>query len=383
MPALQRNTEVDAVRFAALVGICVVNVPFMGLPLPDFLAQPAALIDRVAQVGVSALFIGKFFLLFSFIFGWGLFVQEQAASRAAATFGPRYARRLAGLAMIGIAHALLVFTGDILVLYAILGALLWPMRRLSPRALMAVALALVPVGAGALTLLSLALGGPMPELDVGAGLGGSFAEATATRVAEWPSTFVFVVLFNGPLALAAFAAGLAAAKTGFFEPGNRHFERLAGALPWLIAIGITLNLLYALSFGGYLFPRGSVPYLLVSGSLAVGAPCLSAAYLICIVRLVRRFEPAPSWLAAGRNSLTTYVTQGVLAGFAFGAYGLGLFGELGNAALLLLALAIAGLTLLVSAAAYGPSRRGPLEWLLRRITRGMETVPPPALRPGA
>lgn len=368
-PALpDRTVDVDALRAFALVGICVVNMPFLAMPVELALKPPVVPADQLASLLVATLAQGKFFILFSFLFGWGLFVQQRSAARSGAPFGPRHARRLLGLAGIGVAHALLVFTGDILVLYAILGAALWAVREWSPRALLRLAVAALPIAAVALVGLAF-MAADMPPSRV-PGLGGGFLEATATRVEAWPVAFTFVLLFNGPMALAAFAAGLAAAKTGFFDPGNPQFERLSRLVPALALLGLAINLLYGMQGAGLLFGDESLLGLLVFLGLVIGAPMLSACYLVWVVRAVRRFRPSPAWLAAGRNSLSTYVTQGILAGFAFGGYGLGWFGEVGHAAILGIALVIAALTLLIGAVCYGATRRGPLELLLRRITYG-------------
>ncbi len=368
MDLTRRTTEVDAVRALALVGICIVNMPFMALPFEVALKPPVAVADQLASLLVGMLAQGKFFVLFSFIFGWGLFVQQRSAERAGAAFGPRFARRLLGLAVIGMAHALLVFTGDILVLYAILGAVLWLVREWSPRALMRLAVAMLPLAAVGLMGLVIIVSGLPPSRVPG--LGGGFVEATLTRVTDWPTAFTFVLLFNGPMALAAFVAGLAAAKTGFFESGNANFERLARLVPALALLGLALNLLYGMQGAGLLFGEEDLLGLVVFLLLVIGAPMLSACYLVWVVRTARALSPPPAWLAAGRNSLSTYVTQGVLGGLAFGAYGLGWYGQLGQAAILGVAIAIATLTLLLGALLYGSSRRGPLERVLRIVTYG-------------
>jgi uncharacterized protein len=367
---MQRNIEVDTIRTMALIGICVVNVPFMAMPIEAQFITPAALHDQIAVFAVEALFQGKFFLLFSFIFGWGLHIQDMAAAKSGIAFGSRYARRLIGLALIGIAHALLVFTGDILVLYAILGAIIWPMRRLSPRALLRFAGIMIPVSAVALLLIAASPDGAAPIAVMGRGLGGSFAEATATRLQDWPATFFFVFLFNGPLALAAFACGLAAAKVDFFAPGSLQFENLIQKWPLIAAIGIPLNIFYAASTSGLVTDYFGLTLVLGFMGLSIGAPMLSVLYLIGIIRVARWLRPSPTMLAAGRNSLSGYVSEGIIAGFIFGGYGLGLFNSLGQAMLLGLAIAIAFLGILLEALWGKIYQRGPLESLLRIMTRG-------------
>lgn len=365
-----RNTEVDLIRTLALIGICVVNLPFMALPAEAQMVAPDALPDQIALFAVEAFFQGKFFLLFSFIFGWGLHVQAASAARAGVSFGARYARRLMGLALIGSAHAILVFSGDILVLYACLGVLIWPLRNWSPKTLMLLALAMTPVAAIAFGLVAIAVSETGIPPSLGAGLGGNYLEATATRLRDWPETFIFIALFNGPLAFAAFAAGLAAAKSDFFRKGNVHFERVRGMAPVLLIVGLPLNLAYAAVLSGMADIWPVTAQFLGFAGLAFGGPMLSVIYLLVIVALARRLQPDARLLASGRNSLTGYVTDGSIAGLVFGGYGLGLFGTLGHAGLIVAALMIALGGALIATFWDRLTPRGPLEALLRRITYG-------------
>jgi uncharacterized protein len=73
-------------------------------------------------------------------------------------------------------------------------------------------------------------------------------------------------------------------------------------------------------------------------------------------------------MAAGRNSLSAYVFQGILAGWVFGGHGLGLFGQLDSAALLGLALVVWLASCLFAAACERLLGAGPLEHLLRAVT---------------
>lgn len=370
MPHIPRNIEVDAIRTFALIGICIVNIPFLGLTVTQQLVPPTNPADQAAVFAVEALFQGKFFLIFSFIFGWGMHIQDQAATRSNVSFGQRYARRLAGLALLGALHATLVFTGDILVLYAVLGALIWSQRNKTPQGLGMFAAKMVPVAMLAMGVIALALTAPVP-ISNGPGLGGNFAQATATRITDWPVTFLFVALFNGPLALGAFAMGISAAKVDFFAVGNPQFARLSRAVPVLLLVGVPLNLIYAAAMSGLLPASTAVAQGLGMMSLALGAPMLAAVYLTGIIRFARRAVPGSGWLAAGRNSLSGYVVQGVIAGLVFGGHGLGLYGQLGQAKLLLLSIAIAAGGMLLAYAWTRVFQRGPLEVVLRRITHGM------------
>jgi uncharacterized protein len=72
-------------------------------------------------------------------------IQTLSAKRAGASFAQRFSRRLAMLALLGILHALLVFVGDILFLYAVLGLVAWAAKGLGVRGLVTLAALLVPV----------------------------------------------------------------------------------------------------------------------------------------------------------------------------------------------------------------------------------------------
>lgn len=356
-----RNTDVDMIRFMALIGICVVNMPFLGLtPMQHEILPTGA--DLYAKIASNWLLQSKFFVLFSFIFGWGIGVQMASAARTGASFEARYLRRMIGLAVLGLAHALLVFTGDILFLYAIVGTLAFLMRGLPANTLMRRARLFVVVsvfsifGLGALIAMDLA---SLTEAD----LGGSFAAATASRIETYPSTLVFLMLFQGPMALAAMLAGLAAQKSGFLKRGSAGRARLAKLAPWLFIAGLPMAML---------FPHDDADESLTAlvGILLMpfSAAMMSAAYLNAFLWLSARFSLPAIFVSAGQNSLTAYILQGVIAGFVFGGYGLGLYGQIGNLGLLGLSLVIALLAMVLTHLLRFGGPRAPFEHLLRRIT---------------
>ncbi|MDP5362516.1 MAG: hypothetical protein NWP79_10280, partial [Paracoccaceae bacterium] len=122
---MTRSSSVDVLRGFALLGIGIVNLPYLALPMAAALSLPDGTADVVAKGIVSLLCEGKFFVLFSFLFGWGFGVQLASAARAGRPAAPQYRARLIALALFGIGHAILVFHGDILLAYAVLGAGLW------------------------------------------------------------------------------------------------------------------------------------------------------------------------------------------------------------------------------------------------------------------
>jgi uncharacterized protein len=234
------------------------------------------------------------------------------------------------LFLLGVLHAVFVFAGDILMLYAVLGLALWFLRDWTPRRLMRAAIVATVVAAFCLMALAIVFGmlskAPPPPPE-GPGFLGGFADVTAARLSFLPLAVQIVLLFNGPIAFAAFCAGLAAWKTGFFEPGNAGFDKLARNLPWLALVGIVANVTSFLAAHGTLGEE--LGALFGYAMLAIGGPALGAAYLVLIVKAARSGLLPAAIGAIGRMSLTAYVLQGIVAGLILYGYGFGLYGQFG------------------------------------------------------
>lgn len=361
-----RTVEVDVLRGAALLGICVVNVPFLaGL---DVMSTPTGMIDSAAAGIIEMFFQGKFFTLFSFLFGWSFAVQIDSVKRRGRSINVEYLRRLFGLLLLGIAHALLIFVGDILTLYAVLGLALLFVGHWTPIRLLRLAAGLTLVSTLSLATLAVVISETPPELAFPSGYLGTFTDAIHQRWFEWPYALGFVVLFNGPMALAAFCGGLAAARSGFFEPGATSYAAIRRRLPMILLIGLILNALYMLAVHDAI--ASDLLSLLAFSALALGAPCLSVVYLIAVVELIRSGKLGQSLAAAGRMSLTAYMAEGLIAGVIFNGYGAGLYGEVGMAVCLAIAVGIFLVVHVTSALWLSVFDRGPMEYILRLITRG-------------
>jgi uncharacterized protein len=377
-----RLPAVDLARAFALLGICAVNLPQMGLEAGASLVPSTGWMDQAARFLVATFLEAKSFPVFAFLLGWGLGGQWERGRFDG--FGPRHLRRCAGLAGLGVLHGVLVYTGDILLPYALLCLVAWPFLSASPRTLLRIALGMIALGVMLLFLLGFTIrffagfaDDPMPL----SGLGGTFAEATRQRLSDLPTDFFSALLFNGPIALAALLAGVAAAKSSFLEQPDL-LARLRALLPLplglVLVVGVVANLIYGLvmAFVGV----ESLAAIVAFTAVGIGSPLVAALWVFLLVRLADRW-PAPGWLmAAGRNSLSAYVAQGIMAGWAFGAYGLGLFGQLGFAGLLGLAVVVWLTSCLFAAGCERLLGAGPLEYLLRWVT-GPRPPPRPAPPP--
>ena len=126
----------DVVRGFALLGIFLMNIEGMVGPVAASgtgLDPSLAGIDRWADAAIYLLVQGKFYTLFSLLFGMGFAVMSQRAERAGRSFASLYWRRSLALLGIGVVHALLIWSGDILVTYALLSLFLLAFREVPQR----------------------------------------------------------------------------------------------------------------------------------------------------------------------------------------------------------------------------------------------------------
>ena len=379
--ASSRLPAIDALRGFALFGILVVNLAAFhsgvaGMNLGGGLGASGWRNGAVDAV-ISWLFAGKFILIFSFVFGWGIYTQ---ATRGAG-FRARYLRRLLGLMLLGAVHATFFFMGDILVLYALLGFFMlrpigrdWPVRRLvrSAAILFGVQAALL------LGLVALAFAGThedpwMTEYarrSAEAYRTGDFWSVVPQRLADFAFGLVATLAILGWGLLAMFRLGLAAAKT-FAEGGAEAARPLARRilLPALIA-GLAGNAVCAVVTVGLPEPwtlsATMVQYALFTPTLALGY--LAAAVLILASpagsRIIAVLGPA------GRMSLSVYIGQSVLMSLLLHGYGLGLSNSIGSVAGVLVCIGVYAVLLGFSHLWLRVFRIGPLEWVCGRLRRG-------------
>ncbi|CAN7279078.1 MULTISPECIES: DUF418 domain-containing protein [unclassified Variovorax] len=378
-----RLLHLDALRGFALLGILMVNIAtfasaYFGMAVPDpAFARP---IDRAVRWLVACLFETKFYLLFSFLFGYSFTLQMNAAERSGKAFVPRMLRRLFGLWLIGAAHAVWLFHGDILCTYAVLGLILLRLRhRTDAQAtVLACVLTLLPAAVlaslGALQLLAgetADIAGTMARASAAqqAWLG-TPATVVAQRLRDLGQTWWIVVLIQGPCALAMFMLGLVAGKRHLFAQHDRYrglWRRLA---VWGLAVGLPGALFYATAT---VYGVGSGWEIAGLGASLLIAPFLSAAYVGMAMML---FEGAGGMriagllAPAGRMALTNYLMQSLLCALIFTAYGLGWMGRVSPAACVLIASIIFAGQLAASRLWLRRFGYGPVEWALRAFTVG-------------
>ena len=364
-PDRERILYLDILRGIALFGILVIN-------LQDFEGPLARSENPVVQSIIDIFVQGKFITLFSFLFGIGFAIQMSRAGQKGLRFLSFYPRRLASLALFGLIHGIVIWSGDILLTYAIIGALLLLFRNQSQKALLYWAGAVV-----ALQLLSLSV----MQLRAATDESESAPIAAHRTIVQllndnwhsWVSRFEYVI-FALPL-LSVFLIGLWVWRTGAVE----HLADYRPVLKRICAVCLPLGLALNTASEVLLTVRpDAVSTEWFADVLGVTfAPILSAGYASGIALLIqrdgwqRRFTP---FAAVGRMALTNYLMQSVVCTTFF--YLTGLYGKLGPAWDVLFAVVLYSLQIVYSNWWLARHRYGPMEWLWRRMTYGSPNLMP-------
>ncbi len=374
----------DVLRGFAVFGILVVNMLFFAGPFEWVVHAPwTSAADRIAGFVITAFFSGKFYSIFSILFGIGFAMQMERAEKQNAPGGWIWTRRLLVLLAIGILHAALLWYGDILHLYAVLGFLLLLFRR-SPieKILPAIAIALmISPGLAAAALIGSSLSGGMGDEQAAAEMfrtdaalrayaSGTWSELTRQRIADWLMLDTVAVFF-APGVFAMMLAGLAAARARLFRDFESHAASFRRALLIAVVPGLGGNLFIAATKQAVDAARPTMLGAAVIGVQAIAVPALAITYISAIALAAASGRKVLSALApVGRMALTNYLLQSVIATLIFHSYGLGLFGKVGPAATSALAVVIFALQVAVSGWWMKRFRFGPAEWAWRTLTYG-------------
>ena len=366
----ERIQSLDVLRGFAVFGILSVNMASFRSPafIPGYLPPSGMTLDQAAAFLVKFLAEDKFYTLFSLLFGIGFSVQMSRAEATGRSLLSFYPRRLLVLFLFGVLHGLLLWDGDILKLYAMLGCvLLWfRQRRLSRLlataavffALSAVLLAL-PFDRWATTYTGIDLVAQARAVYTSA----SYSVVLAHRVRQFPEALGYTFYQQGPSVFALFLLGLWVGRQRIFENIAVHGSWLRRVF-WIgLALGLPANLAFAVTDN----------LVLSSVAVTVGAPALSFCYASGLTLLVRspRWQ---TWLAplanVGRMALSNYILQSIVCTTVFYGYGCGLYEKVGAFGGLLLTATIFLVQMRLSGWWLQRFNFGPLEGLWRATTYG-------------
>ena len=411
--AAERAPVLDGLRGLALFGILVANLSAMALWGADGAPDPATLATAATDPAADFLHVmlveGKFYSIFSLLFGIGVALQIERATDRGEGVG-RVVRRLLVLLGIGLVHLVFVYTGDILALYAVVGLVLVALSRLPDRALLPAAgiLLFVPVASYAgYWLAGVSVAGPLFAL-ADANFARLFPSGDVSRYGVWASgdwrLFFLERLVGAPYRVADLVGQMRPAKVlalflvGLWAGRRRLYARLDDAAPLLrrvavagLVVGLPANAALAwldtqdVMYGGPPDFAGSALGLAQTTAYAVGVAPLALAYAAMFAlawRTVRGRNLLGRLAPAGRMALTNYLAQSVvMIALLFGA-GLGLVGRLGPTLVWPLAACVVAVQAVLSAAWLARFRLGPAEWLWRSLTDGRARPMRPPAGPG-
>ena len=356
-PTLQKDRFValDALRGFALLGVLIVNM----LQGYSFVRTGA---DEVVATLIRAFGEGTFYPMFSFLFGLGFALQLKKGKAAL----PRFRRRLVVLLGIGLVHGLLIWVGDILFTYAVLGFVLIFFRNLKGRTLLTWALLLWLFSLGIYLLSNFLLSGDLlvPKVEPGflAPTGDTYLSAVTGRLSTFPLGLLAIFLL-GPSVLALFVVGYLVGRNGVPETlKNRRFLRRVAVTCGVVAAPFTLWFLGVIPF----FEGVGWLYVL---EFFVASPLLGFAYLAGLSLFT---QPLQSFfkllIPVGQMALSNYLGQSLICTTLFYPYAFNLYGKLGAATTLMISLVIFAFQMVVSRWWLSRYRFGPAEWVWRSLT---------------
>ena len=391
----------DAVRGTALGGILLANLTsFFGadmLTAAARAAQPAAALGQAVLFAVDWLVEGKFYSVFSMLFGIGFALQAARARSRGDDIGPFFRRRMAVLVLIGLTHMYLLWAGDILLLYGVMGLVLpWLWRGPLPTRLAAMAaLFTVPFATHVMVWLSDgALDPRAPFAAVGATLREAFGIASRTTLDlfargssldywAWNTAYAVVrpgtYLQSGRPAkvLALFLLGAWLASTVL--PRLAGSRRLLWRTAWLGGtVGLLASAVYAAikAEARSTFELSGVG-LVQTAAYTLGTTPLALAYMAVATLAWQQtaWQARLAWFVPlGRMALSVYLTQTLVQLLLFSSHGARLAGRLPIALLPVVALAILVAQQRVCVWWLARHEQGPVEWLWRRAVYTQATA---------
>jgi uncharacterized protein len=389
----ERLVTLDVLRGIALLGVVIANVWlwFSGIAFrfPGYREQLHQLsVDSAVFYLVAVLVSGKAISTFSFLFGLGFAIQLLRAQARGRSVVPVYARRLSVLLLTGVAHMILLWYGDILAAYAVLGFVLLLFRKRADRTLLvwaAILLGAVPLLMAGLPLILSIFGVALPQPNLteiaqrnattlAVFQGGSYSEILGENLHQAGKFYLgrkapFLLFILG-----LFLLGLYGGRRRIFENVEAHRPMFRRIVIWGIAIGLTgsiaTSVLSATLEPDVMLAQPRLMFLAMLLSI-VGTVPLAAGYVSAVTLLLEHpaFARRLSGFApVGRMALTNYLAQTIVMLLIFYPYGGGLIGRTGPAVGLLIALVVFGLQMAWSRLWLTHFRFGPMEWVWRSLT---------------
>lgn len=394
-PPSVRFELIDIIRGFALYGVLLANMvwttQWFALTNTQRAALPIADIDLIVQPIILMLVDLKFYTLFSMLFGLGFAMQLSRAAERGRKIIPVYSRRLAILFFMGVAHTLLLWFGDILHTYALVGFVLILFRKRSDRFLLGCAFVITVVFALFPFYHCITMTNSLTDI-------GARRNPIAERFAIMTGNNWFEVIqlnwgfirneytsaqlkFDSSLywylsVLSKFLIGFVIGRRMLLQEAEKHLGLFRRLLPWALMIGIvgSVYMSCAEKIFDVWIPGSPSAWISLSWVFVeISMFALSIAYLSGLVLLYQR----PGWrlwlqhlAPVGRMALTNYLSQSIFLVVLFYGVGFGLLGKIGATGCVVLSVVLFGFQIAMSGWWLNRFRFGPAEWLWRCLTYG-------------
>ncbi len=386
----ERYVSLDILRGFAILGILIMNIQSYSMIEAAYI-NPMAYGDLTGfnkwiWILSHVLAEQKFLSIFSILFGAGIVLfTDRIESRGRSARGLHY-RRTLWLLVIGLAHAYLLWHGDILVSYGLCALVVYPFRKASPRTLIIVGLILFSISSfiyimGGLSMSNWppdAIEGTMASWKPGpeqvaeelAAYGGSWLQQMNHRVPSSLNfqTFIFLI-WTGWRAGGLMLLGMALYKWGVLTAQrtnrfNLFLTCIGLGIGWpIVIVGVVSNFKAGWSLEYSMFLGSQFNYW---GSLLVAMGYIGLVMMIS--KSMERKKAIHPLAAVGRMALTQYLLQTLICTFLFYGNGLGLFGRVERQHQILIVFVIWTVQLILSQIWLRHFRFGPAEWLWRSLT---------------
>lgn len=397
-----RHITMDALRGFAVMGILWMNITAFGFPemayISPIIGTPGSPLDIASWTLSFIFFDGKMRAIFSLLFGASMMLVIERAAATGQSPTHIHFSRMFWLAIFGLCHFFLLWWGDILFLYAVSGAVVylfhdWSSERLIKTGVLAyiIATIILIIGLGSLLYLQIEAAQPNASQDILADFAemiddlGISAQSLAQETALYRGSFWHLItdklthqastpfenLILGPLeTIPLMMIGMGLYKSGFLlgQTDPLLYRRLG---IWGTAIGTLFFMAMALLAACKNFDIVLIMNITQAWT-ALPRLMMAVGYVSLLILLIQHFGHHPMLhrvAAAGRMAFSNYLGTSLIMTFIFYGWGLGLFGTVGRAQMVLLVLSTWIIMLLWSKPWLMRYRYGPLEWLWRSLAR--------------
>lgn len=374
MPVKEKNRIVwiDIVRGFAILGIFIVNIGAFSAPYFMYGGAKDAWneqIDQFVQMLIDVFFQGSFYTLFSILFGFSWQLMKDRLDIKGVNFSAFLFRRQLILVVFGIVHAFLLWHGDILLSYGLIGLLLLFFIEVKERTL--------------IIWIVLLLGGSVSFMTIGLYqvrylIGGANETAITQAIENYSSNQLVVILgqnledwsnansgisfiFLITTLLPLFLIGMYLARKRWLHEPRKHQQLL-----WRI-LQVTFLLFILLKLGPYSIDN---PLWLSYLQDNIGGTA-SALFYIVFMTLLSQYSWGIKLIApfkyVGRMALSNYILQSIFCFLLFYGIGFGLYGSVKPSIALLIVIGFYSLQIIWSKWWLSKFRFGPLEWAWRSL----------------